>query len=237
MISQDTVAKIGDELACYSRLPFATESIPGGFAEAIIAEHYGGDVLRTYDFVDVICESTGVGWQVKSTKATTTVTWKRAKIEGSAALIQQSDWTGDTSTLGEKILEACNAHAEASLDEYGLSEIRYARIVSSPGRFTYFERVLVDRINRALFDSRDFTWAWSTPKRTRAKEQLAALQGFHGDDKWFAWHGRGENQLHFPGDKFWWPNCDGDAVAVTLPKYEVQRTWPELIDWLKIDGQ
>lgn len=81
----EDVSAIADQLASFFRLPFATESIPGDFAEALIAEHYGGRVLATYDFVDVICEAEGVGWQVKSTKATTPVTWKRAKIEGSAA--------------------------------------------------------------------------------------------------------------------------------------------------------
>ena len=117
------VAAIADQLASFFRLPFATESIPGGFAEALIADHYGGEVLATYDFVDVICKSKQIGWQIKSTKATTTVTWKRAKIEGSAELIQHSDLSGDTSVLGAKIIETCNEHVQDSLNKYDLKNV------------------------------------------------------------------------------------------------------------------
>ena len=38
-----------------------------------------GEVLGTYDFVDVIKRGSKCGWQVKSTKESTPVTWKRAK--------------------------------------------------------------------------------------------------------------------------------------------------------------
>lgn len=230
------VAAIADQLASFFRLPFATESIPGGFAEALIADHYGGEVLATYDFVDVICKSKQIGWQIKSTKATTTVTWKRAKIEGSAELIQHSDLSGDTSVLGAKIIETCNEHVQDSLNKYDLREIRYARIISSPGRFTYFERPLVNTSNPTLFDRSDFSWEWSKPKRTGAKEQLRALHGFRGNDKWFAWHGRGENQLHFIGEKNWWPDVDAEVMSVTRPKYDQQRSWSELIGWLNEDA-
>lgn len=230
------VAAIADQLASFFRLPFATESIPGGFAEALIADHYKGEVLATYDFVDVICRENRIGWQVKSTKATTPVTWKRAKIEGSVELIHESDLSGDTSVLGAKIIETCNEHVQDSLDKYDLREIRYARIISCPGRFTYFERSLVSRSSQALFDPTDFSWEWSKPKRTGAKEQLRALHGFRGDDKWFAWHGRGENQLHFSGEKNWWPDVDPGVTAVTRPKYGQQKSWPELISWLNEDA-
>ena len=232
----EDVSAIADQLSSFFRLPFATESIPGGFAEALIADHYGGEVLATYDFVDVICKTKQIGWQVKSTKATTPVTWKRAKIEGSAELIQDSDLSGDTSILGAKILQSCNDHVQESLDKYDLTEIRYARIISCPSRFTYLERPLVDGNNRTLFEPTDYTWKWSKPKRTKAKEQLRALHGFRGQDKWFAWHGRGENQLHFSGEKNWWPNVDPEVVSVTCLKHGQQRTWPELIGWLREDA-
>ena len=231
----EDVEAIADQLASFFRLPFASESIPGGFAEALIADHYRGEVLATYDFVDVVCKERRIGWQIKSTKATTPVTWKRAKIEGSAELIQDSDLSGDTLTLGDRVIETCNNHIQDSLDKYELTEIRYARIISCPDRFTYFEKTLVEQGNRILFNPAEFTWAWSEPKRTKTKEQLPALHGFRDEDKWFAWHGRGENQLHFSGEKNWWPNVDSEAISATRPKYGQQRTWPELIDWLKID--
>lgn len=150
-------------------------------------------------------------------------------------LIDDSDLSGDTSILGAKVIESCNDHAKESLEKYDLMEIRYARIISCPGRFTYFEKVLVDSNNRTLFDPAAFRWEWSEPKRTRAKEQLRALHGFRGEDKWFAWHGRGENQLHFSGEKHWWPNSDSEVEAVTRPKHDQQRTWSELIGWLRDD--
>ena len=236
MNMHDDVSAIADRVSSFFRLPFATESIPGGFAEALIADHYDGEVLATYDFVDVICSKEQIGWQVKSTKATTPVTWKRAKIEGSVELIQDSDLSGDTSILGAKIIESCNDHVQESLDKYDLREIRYARIISCPGRFTYFEKHLVDANSRTLFEPTDYTWAWSKPKRTRVKEQLRALHGFRGEDKWFAWHGRGENQLHFTGERNWWPNVDPEVESVTRLKHGQQRTWPELIDWLREDA-
>lgn len=236
MILETDLSEIAKALAKIYRLPFAGESIPGGFAEAIIAEHYGGKVLSSRDFVDVICESTRIGWQVKSIKASTTVTWKRAKIESSADLIRESDEKGGpyTQNLGRKVIEACNNHATESLEEYGLSEIRYARIISCPGRFTYLERVLVDEQHPTLFDPDDFEWEWSELERRSAKEQLSALHGRHREhnEKWFAWHGRGENQLHFLGDRWWWPNVDPSAQCVTLPKSGTPKTWNDLIDWL-----
>lgn len=237
MIDEADLSAIATALAKIYRLPFATESIPGGFAEAIVAEHYGGKVLSSRDFVDVVCESTGVGWQVKSTKASTTVTWKRAKIEGSADLIQESDDKGGAHTqdLGRLVIEACNSHAVNSLEKYDLNEIRYARIISCTGRFTYLERELIDRQNPTLFNSNDFEWEWSEVKRRSEREQLRALHGKHRtyDEKWFAWHGRGENQLHFFGDRWWWPNSDPNAQCVTLPRPGTSKTWNDLIQSLE----
>ena len=236
VILKADLSAIATELAKIYRLPFATESIPGGFAEAAVADHYGGKVLGSHDFVDVVCESTGIGWQVKSTKASTTVTWKRAKIEGSADMIRKSDDKGGVHTqrLGRRVIEACNSHAKDSLNEYDLRQIRYARIISCPGRFTYLERVLIDEHNPTLFDPNEFKWKWSEVKHSTAKEQLQALHGDHRkyNKKWFAWHGRGENQLHFFGDRWWWPNSDPNAQCITLPKYGTSKTWNELLAWL-----
>ncbi len=226
------VEAIADRISSFFKLPFASDTIPGGFAEALIADHYGGEVLATYDFVDVICTKKQIGWQIKSTKAATPVTWKRAKIEGSAALIRDSDLRGDTEILGTKIIETCNEHAQESFNKYDLMEIRYARIISSSDRFTYFEKSLIDKNNQFLFDPSDYTWKWAKPKRGKSKEQLPALNGFRNQEKWFAWHGRGENQLHFTGEKNWWPSVDSSVASATRMKPAQRRTWPELIDWL-----
>jgi len=235
MNSSDDLSAIADRLSSFFRLPFASESIPGSFAEALIADHYGGEVLASYDFVDAICRDQQIGWQVKSTKATTPVTWKRAKIEGSAALILDSDLNGDTKILGTKIIEACNDHVQESLDKYDLREIRYSRIISSPERFTYFEKLLMDDNQRLLFEPSDYIWKWSKPKHASSKEQLPALHGFRSGEKWFAWHGRGENQLHFTGERNWWPSVDSNVASAIRVKHAHQKTWHELIDWLNSD--
>jgi len=77
--------KIANVLTGYLKLPFSGDSIPGALMENVIASVRNGEVLNTYDFVDVINQNEKVGWQVKSTKASTPVTWKRAKIPSSQA--------------------------------------------------------------------------------------------------------------------------------------------------------
>ena len=74
------LAEIGRVLSTYMRLPLSTDTIPGSIMEALLAYVRKGVVLGKYDFVDVIKPETKCGWQVKSTKASTPVTWKRAKI-------------------------------------------------------------------------------------------------------------------------------------------------------------
>lgn len=175
--------------------------------------------MHTYDFVDVVKRDARCGWQVKSTKAATPVTWKRAKIPGADRLISASkkSRTG-LKALGDAIIEFCNGHARESIERYNLNEIGYSRlIVHEEGRVTYFERLLCTRKNPVLFDPSKFTWRWSKPKKTKKKEQLQALHGLHSPtgEKWFAWHGLGENQLHFSGESNWWPP-EGDSHAITF---------------------
>jgi hypothetical protein len=72
--------EIGRVLSSYMRLPLSSDTIPGGIMEALFAHVREGVMLGKYDFVDVIKPGSKCGWQVKSTKASTPVTWKRAKI-------------------------------------------------------------------------------------------------------------------------------------------------------------
>jgi hypothetical protein len=77
-------------LMSYAKLPMVTDSIPGAVMEAVLGHVRNARVLHTYDFVDVIDNEKGIGWQIKSTKASTPVTWKRAKIPNANALIDAS---------------------------------------------------------------------------------------------------------------------------------------------------
>jgi hypothetical protein len=177
--------------------------------ESIIAHARGGKVLNTYDFVDVIDKKARLGWQVKSTKASTPVTWKRAKIPNSEdLLIDSHKGPAGLQALGDAIIDFCNEHVQESFLTYGLQEIGYSRLVVHPnGTLTYFERELCTMAHPNIFNKVDFTWKWSNPKSTTKKEQLQALHGTnkHTGKKWWAWHGLGENQLHFSGEPAWWP--------------------------------
>ncbi len=172
--------------------------------------------MGTYDFVDVINADAKCGWQVKATKDSTPVTWKRAKIPNREALIEASLRSPKgMKALGKSIIDFCNSHALRSLQTYNLEQIGYARlIVFNTGKITYFERVLCTKAEPLLFNADDFIWRWSTPKITTSKEQLPALHGIHRqtNEKWWAWHGRGENQLHFSGERHWWPSADGSNI-------------------------
>lgn len=207
-------------LAKYLRLPFSDDTIPGNIMEAALSHVRGGEVLNTYDFVDVIKQSEKCGWQVKSTKEKTPVTWKRAKIPEADELIKASKESDDgLQTLGDSILEFCNDHAEESMEIYNLDEIGYARlIVHDDMRVTYFEKKLCNKENPEIFKLNDFIWKWSTPKKTKKKEQLPALHGIHKESgrKWWAWHGLGENQLHFSGENVWWPTDGKNENSFTF---------------------
>ena len=214
------LATIRRVLRSYLRLPFSGDSVPGSFMEAVLAHVRGGEVLATYDYVDVIDRHRRLGWSVKSTKADTPLTWKRAKIENKAALIAASAKSeAARQTLGDEIIRFCNAHALASIRKYDLDAIGFARLIVQPHRvLRYFERELCTRARPDIFDAGDFSWRWSVQRTGGKKEQLPALHGFHRATgvRWWAWHGHGENQLHFTGERAaWWPPI-GDPHALTF---------------------
>jgi hypothetical protein len=220
----------------FSSLPFAPPaSVPGAVVEAIIAEVRGATRLETYDFVDVVKPAEGIGWQVKSTMAKTPVTWKRAKLPFADDLIKGSKTSSGVQKLGDTIMEFCNEHARQSLKDYGLSEIGYSRLVVNEDLSAlYFERTLVTAKQPDLFSPKDFTWKWSEPKKTKAKEQLPALHGTYipTGKKWWAWHGLGENQLHFSGEGTWWPQQSEHAIKFSLPPLTDRMTMEDLIELL-----
>jgi hypothetical protein len=204
-------------------VPFALETIPGSFMENVLAHVRKGTALNTYDFVDVINSEKHIGWQVKSTKDTTPVTWKRAKIKEADNLIRVSQQSEQgLRILGNAIIDFCNEHALESIVKYNLTEIYYSRLVVCDNReVIYFEKLLCTKDNPVIFNKDDFVWKWSTPKKTVRKEQLQALHGYnkHTNEKWFAWHGLGENQLHFSGEKNWWPDTnDRHHIKFLFPR-------------------
>jgi hypothetical protein len=209
--------------------------------EAVLAHVRDATVLRTYDFVDVITEQ-GLGWQVKSTKESTPVTWKRAKIPNALELIEASRETADgLQALGNAIIDFCNIHAIESMETYNLTEIGYSRLVVHANMtVTYFERSLCSHESPNVFNSEDYSWQWSTPKITTKKEQLPALHGIHRQTgrKWWAWHGLGENQLHFSGEGNWWPRPEQDhQMSFRLANDDERLTIEEFVEMLsKVDN-
>lgn len=233
--TEEQLGRIATILSGYLKIPFSGDSVPGSLMENVIAKVRGGEVLNTYDFVDVIDKKRKVGWQVKSTKAATPVTWKRAKIPNSEQLIDESmkDDSG-LQKLGDAIIKFCNDHAKESMDIYGLDEIGFARLIVNPGNtMTYFERLLCSADKPKIFEESEFLWAWSTPKKTIKKEQLPALHGLHipSNRKWFAWHGLGENQLHFSGESAWWPTSGKNRVDFNFPDQRLSHE--KLMDLLE----
>lgn len=237
--SQAQLARIGLLLSRYMRLPVSTDTIPGAFMEAVLAHVRTGRVLPTYDYIDVHQPELHVGWSIKSTRSTTPVTWKRAKIANKEALIQASFKSNvGVQTLGNALIEFCNAHARASLIAYDLEEIGYSRLILLPGgEACYFERQLCSQAMPNIFDPADFDWRWSTQKVTSGKEQLRALHGIHKQTgkKWWAWHGLGENQLHFSGEYYWWPaSGDPHALKFRLPSESERLSFDKLVDLLEV---
>lgn len=237
--SPDQLNNIQQLLTTYLRLPFAADSIPGPVMQRILALVRGGDSLITYDFVDVVNENIRCAWQVKSTKDSTPVTWKRAKIPDSSYLIQESlKSTAAVQALGNTIINFCNAHVAESFDLYEIDEIGYARlVVHGGGTVTYFEKTLCTRQEPSIFNPTDFVWRWSTQKAAGKKEQLPALHGFHRvtGERWWAWHGRGENQLHFTGERAWWPTAGSPhAITFSLPAEADKISFGSLLAWLSV---
>lgn len=224
-------------LVNYSRLPFSQGSIPGALMESVLAHVRGGRVLNTYDFVDVINDEIRHGWQVKSTKEKTPVTWKRAKIPNAVELIEASKQSdAGLQILGDAIIEFCNEHFRASVEKHNLDKIGYARlIVHENGQVTYFERLLYSKEYPHIFNPKDFTWRWSTPKKTGTKEQLPALHGYvKTGRKWWAWHGLGENQLHFSGETVWWPTAGNPhRFSFHLPQPENKLSYDQFVALLQ----
>ena len=222
----------------YLRLPLDTSNVPGSFMEANLKEARGGDteVLRTYDFVDVISRSEKRGWQVKSTKSTTPVTWIRGKIARKEELIRASHLTdAGLQELGDAVLNYCNAHIANSFRLYGLEEIGYARLINFGSKFRYFEIPLLKNDGSVLFRPTDYEWRWSQQKKTLAKEQKPALHGFHKQTqvKHWAWHGQGENQLHFTGERLWWPKeTYQHGISFDGPSETQTVSFEALADWL-----
>lgn len=141
------------------RLPFSQGAIPGRMLEDAFAHVRLGKVLHTYDFVDVINAEQKYGWQMKSTRETTPVTWKRAKIPDAAQLIDASE-TSDAACqeLGDAIIRFCNQHARRSLLDYDLEEVGYVRLIlHDSGEVTYFEKLLCSASKPDIFDTKDFS--------------------------------------------------------------------------------
>lgn len=234
-IQFDKIEKI---LVSYLRLPFSGDSIPGSFMEAVIAHIYNAEVLNTYDYVDVIDRRARIGWSVKSTRATTPLTWKRAKIANKPQLIEASrNSQSGLQALGDAIIDFCNLHAAESMSIYELERIVYSRLILHPnGDILYFERELCSRSRPNIFDKSMFSWEWSTQKDGRKKEQLSALHGTHipTGRKWWAWHGLGENQLHFSGEASWWPSKgDPQARIFRFPSSDTRLSLERLTDLLE----
>jgi hypothetical protein len=225
-------------LSKYIRLPLSQDNIPGALMEAVLAHVRNATRLNTYDFIDVYQSERKVGWQVKSTQSKTPVTWKRAKIRNQEQLIDQSrNSQKGVQKLGDAIINFCNEHAQHSIDTYDLDEIGYCRLIIFPsGKVRYFEKILCTRENPIVFEPTDFSWAWSTQKNTVKKEQLSALHGIHkpSGKKWWAWHGLGENQLHFSGESCWWPaQGDPHAVDFSFPAADEKISLDRLLDLLE----
>jgi hypothetical protein len=223
---------IAAALFTYLRLPFAEHTVPGAIMESLLAHVRGGKVLGTYDFVDVVLKAEKLGWQVKSTKSDTPVTWKRAKIPNQQKLISDSKTsTAGRQALGNAIVGFCNAHAKASLEQYGLDAIGYARLIANKdGTITFFEKLLCTRKQPLVFRPVEFVWEWSEGKAGGKKEMLPAFHGRHvtTGKKWFAWHGLGENQLHLTGEVAWWPGKNSTkAIRFPVPAADAKISWEQ----------
>lgn len=214
------LSEISKILISYLKLPFSGDTVPGFILESTISSVRNGTVLKTYDFVDVIDKENRIGWQVKSTKDSTPVTWKRAKIPNSSQLIKESKKSEEgLQALGDSIINFCNDHVVKSFMRYDLEKVGYSRlIVHKNGELTYFEKILCTKESPKVFNEKDFKWEWSVPKEAQKKEQLPALHGIHkkSQKKWFAWHGLGENQLHFSGEKEWWPKDENNNIKFSF---------------------
>lgn len=216
--SRSQLLSICTTLRNYSFLPFASSGIPGAIMEAVLAHVRGASVRQTYEFIDVLDSINRIAWQVKSTKFDTPLTWKRAKITDSSTLITQSENDPHKQQLlGDMIIDFCNGNIMESMENHNLDAIGYSRlIIHKDGLVEYFERLLCTSAMPYVFDKRQFVWEWGFEYPEGKKERLRSLQGrdITTGDKWWSWHGRGENQLHFNGERFWWPSNGGHGQSV-----------------------
>lgn len=231
----DQLNRISDIICSYYRLPFSGNRIHGDVLEGILAQVRNAIPLGRYDFIDVVKESDRVGWQVKSTAESTPVTWKRAKIEGRNDLIALSEKSSDgRHKLGKAIIDFCNTAVYRDFTRYSIDAIIYARLILHPnGTATYFEREIATRKHPQLFNPDDFEWTWTDQRTGLKKEQLSAFHGIHKSSgkKWWAWHGRGENQLHFSGERTWWPP-ENDRYHITFALPTEKFSLDELLELL-----
>jgi hypothetical protein len=169
--TKEQLALIVHYLTAYMRIPyFQDDTIPGKVMEKIISLVHDGDQLATYDYVDV-CISGKVGWQVKSTKESTPLTWKRAKIANANELIKESvNGEAALKILGDSIIDFCNNHAFESIKLYNLQDIGYARLIMfDDNTAVYFERLVCTKENTNIFDKDDYIWNWSKPKKQQKR--------------------------------------------------------------------
>lgn len=224
-LTKDYQLALREGIISYLCMPFADNEIPGAVMERVIEKsNPGSTVLKTYDFVDVVKQGS-VGWQVKSTKTTTPITWKRAKIPNKTELMEASyESEAGCQKLGDTLVEFCNSACIESFEQYNLDKIFYARLAVDNFRkeWRYFERLIATKNQPEIFDKSDLVWSWNKQKRNTKKEQLPAFIGTSKSlgIKMFAWHGKGENQLHFSGEKSWHPTEEQHLVRI---KYESFR--------------
>lgn len=222
-VYSDTMSlqQLRDALSKYLSRPFFAHMVPGQILENSLAEIRHGTVLKTYDFVDVINHNSNCGWQAKSTKEQNPLTWARVKISDRQLIDDSHDSTKLRQQLGDAILQKCNAHVEKSIKKYELTEVGYARlIIHSSNHVTYFERLLCTKTRPMVFNPDDFIWSWSTGEKITKKGSSPALWGIHKptNKKWWAWYGLAGNQLHFIGEKNWWPrSTNKHCIQFKLP--------------------
>ncbi len=231
-----TLRRIAVLIERYHRLPFSSlDSIPGAVMEAAleIARGPNARVLKTYDFVDVVDDASHLGWQVKSTKHGTPITWKRAKIRDAGNRRRYAHSSIEAAQeVGNELIAFCNNHALESLQHYELKSIGYARLIVWPNsRATYFERPLISRKQPILFRPEDFTWRWTDGRPNASKEQQGALAGYDARQvRWFSWYS--ENQLHFNNEKAWWlPDGHPNRLDFPLSKKKIETE--VLLEWLE----
>lgn len=231
------LVKLQQIIINFLRLPFSADAIPGSLLEAALAYIHNAEVLHTYDFVDVLDKEQKIGWQVKATKSTTPVTWLRAKIPNAWNLIDESKQSIEgRKHLGDSIIDFCNAKAIDSLNKYQLEQIGYARLILFPNnQILYFEKQLINQNSKHLFNPDDYEWHWTIPKNAQKKEQLTAFCGIHKvtNVKHFAWHGLGENQLHFSGENVWWPATENTKrITFNAPTNNQKVDFETIAEWL-----